>query len=209
MNRKDKNKKGTTKYWKPEQTQWDEYNRRVWEILLEQHQEECDKIQQRNAVEEPNSPYTLDMTIEEEHTRELLARYGHFCPQTPNTSQQNAWADNQLLGDALADRWEAKRTGTHRTNETPMTPDAGWDAQPQTPDTDIYETMRNEDNFAPTLQQWERAIKQAAEETLTKIPADKRQDYISRKTWEKSRNLKPRKNTHSNKPQTGRTQRPT
>ncbi len=87
------------------------------------------------------------MTTEEEQTRELLARYGHFCPQTPSDSYRHAWAENQLLGEALADRWESKRTGIHRPREVPMTPDEGDNAQPQTPDTEIYDTMRNEDNF--------------------------------------------------------------
>ena len=157
----------------------------MWEILLEQHQENWDQIRQRNAEEEPDSPFTLDMTTEEAQTRELLERYGHFCPQTPNNANNQRWAENQLLGDAVADKWESKRTGLHRQWEIPMTPDAGGESQPQTPDTDIYDTMKSEDNFSPTLAQWERAIKTAAEETLTKVPNEKRKDYISRKTWEK------------------------
>ena len=42
--KKDNKKQGTTKYWKPEQEQWNEYNRRVWEILLEQHQKDWEEI---------------------------------------------------------------------------------------------------------------------------------------------------------------------
>ena len=93
------------------------------------------------------------MTEEEANTRELLAKHGHFCPRTPNNNTKRVWAENQLLGDTVADKWEPKRTGIHRSDEVPMTPDEGLDAQPQTPDTDIYDTMRNEDNFAPTLAQ--------------------------------------------------------
>ena len=113
------------------------------------------------------------MTTEEENTRELLAKYGHFCPRTPDNSTRGKWAENQLLGDTLADRWEQKRTGMHRSEDVPMTPDEGDRAQPQTPDTDVYETVGNEDNFTPTLAQWEKAIKMAAEETLEKIPGEK------------------------------------
>ena len=78
-----------------------------------------------------------------------------------------------------------------------MTPDEGDQAQPQTPDTDVYEVMGNEDNFTPTLAQWEKAIKVAAEETSEKIPGEKRKDYISHGTWEKIREFDDlNKNTH-------------
>ena len=55
------------------------------------------------------------MTEEEENTRELLAKYGHFCPRTPDNNTKRVWAENQLLGDTVADRWESRRIGTHRS----------------------------------------------------------------------------------------------
>ena len=180
----DKRKKSTTRYWKPDQQRWEEYNRRVWEILMEQHQEEWDNIRKRNEAEEPESPFTLAMTQEEESTRELLAKYGHICPRTPDENTRREWADAQLLGSKLADRWEERRTGIHRAENMPMTPDEGDQSQPRTPDTDIYDTAGREENVKPTLAQWEHAIKTAAEETLEKISGEKRKDYISHKTWD-------------------------
>ena len=162
----------------------------MWEILLEQHQEEWDNIRKRNEADEPDSPFTLDMTVEEENTRELLAKYGHICPRTPDGNTKREWADTQLLGTNLADRWEEKRTGTLRSENMPMTPDEGDQSQPRTPDTDIYDAAGREDNITPTLAQWEHAIKTAAEETLEKISGEKRKDYISHKTWEKNHRLR-------------------
>ena len=78
-----------------------------------------------------------------------------------------------------------KRTGNHRSKNLPVTPDEGDQAQPQTPDTEIYEAATMEDTVTPTLTQWEYAIKTAAEETLEKITGEKRKDYISHSTWEK------------------------
>ena len=118
-NNKHKDQKGTAKYWKPEQAQGEEYNRRVWEILIEQHQKEWEDIKQRNEEEEPESPFTLDMTAEEERTRELLARYGHICPQTPSDTRSKTGLSAQLLNDALADKWETRRTGIYRSEEVP------------------------------------------------------------------------------------------
>ena len=136
---------------------------------MEQHQEEWDNIRKRNEAEEPESPFTLAMTQEEESTRELLAKYGHICPRTPDANTKKEWADIQLLGDQLADRWEETRTGNHRSENIPLTPDEGDQAQPQTPDTDIYEAAGREDTVTPTLAQWEYAIKTSAEETLEKV----------------------------------------
>ena len=125
------------------------------------------------------------MTTEEENTRELLAKYGHFCPRTPDNFTHGKWAENQLLGDSLADRWEQKRTGIHRPENVPMTPDEGDQAQPQTPDTDVYEVMNSEDNFTPTLAQWEKAIKVAAEETLEKSQGEKEKTTLATKPGKK------------------------
>jgi len=119
----DKKKKGTSKYWKPDQQRWEEDNRRIWEIRMEQHQEEWDNIRRRNEAEEPESPFTLAMTQEEESTRELLAKYGHICPRTPDANTKMEWTSIQLLGDQLADRWEGTRTGNQRSENIPMTPD--------------------------------------------------------------------------------------
>jgi hypothetical protein len=152
---------------------------------MEQHQKEWDNIRKRNETEEPESPFTLDMTQEEENKREQIAKYGHFCPSTPDVHSRMEWANIQLLGDQLADRWEKKRTGNHRSKSLPVTPDEGDQAQPQTPDTEIYEAATMEDTVTPTLTQWEYAIKTAAEETLEKISGEKRKDYISCNTWEK------------------------
>ena len=179
----DKKKKNTTRYWKPDQQRWEEYNRKVLEILMEQ-QQEWDNISKRNESGEPDSPFTLAMTIEEENTRELLAKYWHICPRTPDESTKREWADVQLLGTKLADRWEEKRTGIHRSDSIPMTPDEGDQSQPRTPDTDVYDAAGGEDNLTPTLAQWEHATKTAAEDTLEKISVEKRKDYISNKTWE-------------------------
>ena len=60
---------------------------------MEQHQEEWDNIRKRNDAEEPESPFTLDMTVEEENSRELLAKYGHICPRTPDGNTKREWAD--------------------------------------------------------------------------------------------------------------------
>ena len=149
---------------------------------MEQHQKEWDNIRKRNETEEPESPFTLAMTQEEESTRELLAKYGHICPRTPDANSKMEWANIQLLGDQLADRWEGTRTGNQRSEDIPVTPDEGDQAQPQTPDTEIYEAAVREDTVTPTLAQWEHAIKMAAEETLEKISGEKRKDYISHKT---------------------------
>ena len=76
---------------------------------MEQHQKEWDNIRKRNETEEPESPFTLDMTQEEENKREQIAKYGHFCPSTPDVHSRMEWANIQLLGDQLADRWETKK----------------------------------------------------------------------------------------------------
>ena len=185
----DNKAKGTTKYWRPEQEQWCEYNRRVWEILLEQHQSTWEEIKQKNGENEPTSPFTLAMTAEEERKRELMEKYGHYCPQTPNPTELHHLTSAQLQNEALADSWEPNRSGTHKSKDIPHTPPYTDEDQPRTPDTDIYDAMAHEDNFTPTLPQLEWALKQAAQETLTKIPADKRKDYISKPTWEKMQTL--------------------
>ena len=186
-------KKGTTRYWKPEQEQWCEYNRRVWEILQEKHQKTWDSIRRTNGETEPVSPFTLALTEEEERKRELMEKYGHFCPRTPIASELNHLTSAQMQNEALADKWETKRSGIHRSNNMPQTPTYMEESQPRTPDTDIYDTMTHEDSLTPTLEQLEEAIKQAAEETLTKVPREKRQDYITKRTWEKIQALEEQK----------------
>ena len=83
-----------------------------------------------------------------------------------------------------------KKNGDPPLRNMSMTPDEGDQLQPRTPDTDIYDAVGKEDNFTPTLAQWEHAIKTAAEETLEKVPGEKRKDYISHKTWEQNHRVR-------------------
>ena len=64
---KENNKKtGTKRYWKPTQQQWEEYNRHIWEVLVTQHREEWEAVKRHNDIYEPDSPFTLALTKEEE-----------------------------------------------------------------------------------------------------------------------------------------------
>jgi hypothetical protein len=155
---------------------------------VSQHKEKWETIRQYNEQNEPESPFTLALTREEEQRREELARYGHYCPTTPTEITREINYDQILLGDNIASRWEKHRTGQHRPDSVPHTPSEGAEAQPQTPDTDIYEEA-HEEHVKPSLQQWIEAIQTAAEAHLERIPAGKRKDYISKQTWEKIERL--------------------
>ena len=192
------------RYWKPDEQQWEEYNRHIWETLVSQHKEEWDKIKQSNEAREPDSPFTLALTWEEAQRREGLARYGHFCPSTPTKDTLRRCADQLLLGDNVADRWEPKRTGHHQQDSIPHTPSEGSGAQPQTPETDIYEEAQHERNVRPTLQQWIEAIRTAADTHLERIPVGKRTDYISKHTWEKNWTIRQTQGTATGRGRKGR-----
>ena len=155
---------------------------------MSQHKKKWEDIKHYNEVHEPASPFTLALTQEEERQREALAKCGHFCPTTPTRETIQAVFDQKLLGDNLADRWEARRTGEDINSDLPHTPSEGGEGQPQTPDTDIYKE-EHEDWARPTLQQWITAIQEAAEEQLERIPVEVKKDYISRQTWDKIERL--------------------
>ena len=59
-------KEGMKRYWKPTEQQWVEYNRHIWESLVSQHKEEWEAIKHYNNTHEPDSPFTLALTQEEE-----------------------------------------------------------------------------------------------------------------------------------------------